>query len=302
MIRRKSTAKHAKSKETRRRLRLWGQLEIWQQEDNHFIESGYRAASGSLKECLNSWTYIHNETVNIYTHLLGAAIFLALPLVLFKKEIPPRYDTASKADIVVCLIYFLGVAICFCLSAAYHTVMNHSQKIDTFGAQLDFQGVILLMWGATVPLLYYGFYCDPSLQRAYSTLLSVLAVICSVSTFQPRFRDPYLRPVRAATFGSLAIFTMIPVLHGILKYGWKIQSQQMGVVWVLITLVLNVSGATAYAFKVPERWCRRRFDILGASHQIFHLMVVLAALTYTKGILQAFDFVHENDHICQLKA
>ena len=29
---------------------------------------------------------------------------------------------------------------------------------------------------------------------------SVLAVICSLATFQPRFRDPYLRPVRAATF------------------------------------------------------------------------------------------------------
>ena len=144
--------------------------------------------------------------------------------------------------------------------------MNHSQKMDAFGAQLDFQGVILLMWGATVPLLYYGFYCDFTLQRAYSTLvstsnslfvnilketkLSVLAVICSISTFQPRFRDPFLRPVRAATFGSLAIFTMVPVVHGIYNYGWDIQSQRMGVVWVVITLVLNVSGATAYAFKV----------------------------------------------------
>jgi len=174
--------------------------------------------------------------------------------------------------------------------------------MGVFGAQLDFQGVILLMWGATVPLLYYGFYCDFALQRTYSTLLSVLAVTCSMSTFQPRFCDPYLRPVRAATFGSLAIFTMVPVVHGIYKYGWDIQSQRMGVVWVVITLVLNVSGATAYAFKMPERWCRRRFDILGASHQIFHLMVVLAALTYTQGILQAFDFVHEYDHTCGLQS
>jgi adiponectin receptor len=80
--------------------------------------------------------------------------------------------------------------------------------------------------------------------------LSVLAVICSLATFQPRFRNPYLRPVRAATFGSLAIFIMVPVLHGLHKYGWNIQRQRMGVVWVLVTLVLNVSGAMAYAFKV----------------------------------------------------
>lgn len=187
------------------------------------------------------------------------------------------------------------------ISNRYHTVMNHSQKMDAFGAQLDFQGVILLMWGATVPLLYYGFYCHPALQRAYSILLSVLAATCSLATFQPRFRNPYLRPVRAAAFGSLAIFTMVPVLHGLHKYGWNIQRQRMGVVWVLVTLVLNVSGAMAYVFKVPERWCRRRFDILGASHQMFHLLVVLAALTYTKAILQAFDFVHGNDHTCKLQ-
>jgi adiponectin receptor len=57
------------------------------------------------------------------------------------------------------------------ISNRYHTVMNHSQKMDAFGAQLDFQGVILLMWGATVPLLYYGFYCHLALQRAYSILV-----------------------------------------------------------------------------------------------------------------------------------
>jgi adiponectin receptor len=148
---------------------------------------------------------------------------------------------------------------------SYHTVMNHSQKMDTFGAQLDFQGVILLMWGATIPIVYYGFYCDFALQRAYWALvrsprpqywgllmkkLSFLAVLCSLSTFQPRFRGPYLRPVRAATFGSLAVFTMVPVLHGIHKYGWNIQSQRMGIVWTLITLILNLTGAMAYAFKV----------------------------------------------------
>lgn len=60
---------------------------------------------------------MHNETANIYLHLIGAAIFFALPFCLFWEEIPPRYAIATKVDIVVCLIYFFGVAICFCLSA-----------------------------------------------------------------------------------------------------------------------------------------------------------------------------------------
>lgn len=80
--------------------------------------------------------------------------------------------------------------------------------------------------------------------------LSVLAAVCSVSTFHSRFQEPFLRPVRAATFGSLGLFTMVPVLHGIYRNGWLLQKQQMGITWVLITLLLNILGAMAYALKV----------------------------------------------------
>jgi adiponectin receptor len=49
--------------------------------------------------------------------------------------------------------------------------------------------------------------------------------------------------------------------------------------------------------QLPERWFRRRFDIFGTSHQVFHVMVVVAAFTYFKGMLQAFDYVHFHDNI-----
>lgn len=55
---------------------------------------------------------------------------------------------------------------------SFHTIMNHSPKVDKLGMQLDFQGVLLLMWGAAVPLIYYGFYCDKKLQIAYWSLVS----------------------------------------------------------------------------------------------------------------------------------
>ncbi|KAH9221640.1 hemolysin-III related-domain-containing protein [Leptodontidium sp. 2 PMI_412] len=263
-----------------------------------FVDFGVlSSATGSLSACFASWRYIHNETVNIYSHLIGSAIFVAIPVYLFKNEIPPRWDVATWQDVVVCLTYFFGVAICFFLSAIYHTVMCHSRSMDLFGAQLDFQGVILLMWSATIPLVFYGFHCESGLRNAYWTMLSILAAICSISTFHSRFQEPFLRPVRAATFGSLGLFTMVPVLHGVYRNGWYTQNQQMGITWVLITLALNVLGATAYALKIPERWCKRTFDIFGASHQVFHVMVVLAALTYTKGILQAFDFVHSHNSL-----
>ena len=83
----------------------------------------------------------------------------------------------------------------------------------------------------------------------YIFQLTGLALACSIFTFQPQFRDSLPRPLRAATFGSLAISAMIPVTHGILKFGWALQTQRMGLKWVLLTLILNTVGATAYAIK-----------------------------------------------------
>lgn len=130
--------------------------------------------------------------------------------------------------------------------------MSHSSRMFHIGIQLDFEGVLLLMWGATVPLIYYGFYCDPKLQKVYWSLLSVFALACSIFTFQPRFRDPHLRPLRAATFGSFAFSSIIPVVHAAAKYGWAVQSQRMGLYWVIGTLCFNTAGATAYAVKVSH--------------------------------------------------
>jgi adiponectin receptor len=140
-------------------------------------------------------------------------------------------------------------------ASSFHTVMNHSARLFSLGMQLDFQGIILLMWGANIPLIYYGFICSRTLQIVYWTLTTTLAICCSVVTFQPRFSQPHLRPMRAATFGSLALSTFVPVIHGIAVYGYGVQNRRMSLQWVLATLVLNTTGAAAYAFKVRQIYC-----------------------------------------------
>jgi hypothetical protein len=45
------------------------------------------------------------------------------------------------------------------------------------GAQLDFQGVILLMWGASVPTVFYSTPCDAELRRGYWKLVSLLHLL-----------------------------------------------------------------------------------------------------------------------------
>ena len=49
-------------------------------------------------------------------------------------------------------------------TSSFHTVSNHSREITRFGNQLDYLGIIIVMWGSTIPSDYYGFYCSPKLQ------------------------------------------------------------------------------------------------------------------------------------------
>ncbi|KAF0291092.1 Adiponectin receptor protein [Amphibalanus amphitrite] len=47
---------------------------------------------------------------------------------------------------------------------------------------------------------------------------------------------------------------------------------------------LYVAGALLYAFRVPERWFPGKCDIYFQSHQIFHVLVVAAAMVHYHGV------------------
>lgn len=175
-------------------------------------------------------------------------LFLTIPTYVSGLQISPRFAVATPVDIAVCSIYFAGVSICFFLSAFYHTVMNHSYEHSRLGLELDYQGIILLMWGATAPLICHGFKYDSKLQKLCRFLLSALATAWSIMTFQPRFRDAPLQ--RAAIIYCLALSKAFPILHNIIKYGVKIKAQHMGLVWVVITPALKTVGVSAYAIRV----------------------------------------------------
>ncbi|KAI0158040.1 hemolysin-III channel protein-like protein Izh2 [Hypoxylon sp. FL1284] len=273
----------------------WDDLPPWKQHGSDHLRTGYRAESGSIRSCLHSWSYLHNETVNIFSHIIGAVLFLGLPFCIFRTEIPPRYKIATTADVVVCSIYFLGVGVCFTLSALFHTFMCHSEAVCSLGMKLDYQGILLLMWGANVPLIYYSIPCELRSQIAYWSLNTLLAGLCSVATFHPSIGGPHLGHMRAwlfATFGFCSVIA--PILIGIAKHGIEDQTSRVGLPWILLTALFDGIGVVVYALKFPEQRYPRMFDLFGASHQVMHVMVVLAALTYTKAMLQAFDFYHQH--------
>lgn len=93
-------------------------------------------------------------------------------------------------------------------------------------------------------------------------------------------------------FVALGLSAVIPVLHGSSLYGIDQMQKQIGLNWVILQGALYIIGAGIYAARVPEKWHPGRYDVLGSSHQIFHLFVVAAATSHLFGLLKAFDYRH----------
>ena len=45
-------------------------------QDNEYIKEGYRVGFNTVRKVLRSLFMIHNETTNVWSHLLGALLFV----------------------------------------------------------------------------------------------------------------------------------------------------------------------------------------------------------------------------------
>jgi adiponectin receptor len=113
----------------------WNELFTWQQ-DNRFITNGYRPASYPYRKSVASIWHIHNQSVNIWTHLLGA-VAASFSTFTFYGYVRLRSNTATSEDVFMFSCFFVGAAGCLSMSAAYHAISNHSAEVAMFGNQLD---------------------------------------------------------------------------------------------------------------------------------------------------------------------
>lgn len=88
------------------------------------------------------------------------------------------------------------------------------------------------------------------------------------------------------------------MIHGVVVYGFHQAWQQTGMPYYLLEGAIFILGATFYAFRFPESSKPGKFDILGSSHNIFHVLVVIATFVHLAGIWQAFGYHYRHNSMC----
>ncbi|KAK7205406.1 adiponectin receptor protein [Myxozyma melibiosi] len=272
------------------RVLFWDDLPAWRQ-DNQFIRSGYRHESFSWKGCFESLTYLHNESVNIYSHLVGSLFFLIF-LGVTLDALLPRYPSTSTKDFAVFIIFFVGAVLCLGMSSTYHCMNCHSESVAKFGNRLDYIGIIFLIVGSFVPAIYYGLHSLARTMPIFFAIVAVLGTVCTILTLRPEFADPSWRTFRASMFVVFGVSGVIPMAYCAYELGYAELKSRVQLPYMLAEGALYISGAAIYAARIPERFRPGKFDLIGSSHQIFHFFVVAAAVSHLIGIIKAYRFCH----------
>jgi adiponectin receptor len=147
------------------------EAESWQ-HDNEFLLAGYRRVSNSYHACFASLFYLHNQTGNVYSHIIGALIFLSWTIQTYN-DLYLRYETSDLNDLLAFGIFLIGAFICFGLSATFHTFGNHSQAVYNNWLLFDLYGILALIIGTVFSGTYYAFYCERNWWITYSIGVSI---------------------------------------------------------------------------------------------------------------------------------
>ncbi|KAI8615604.1 hemolysin-III related-domain-containing protein [Chytriomyces sp. MP71] len=274
------------------------EMPAWYQHEP-FIWSGYRPIKPSYKHCLNSLAYWHNETGNIYTHLIGALLFIGLlgytygPLFTHSSM-----DGVGWRDILAFLAMHLGITSCFVLSVAFHLFCCHSQEVHRACLRADYAGIVFQIGGCFITSVSYAFYCDKTLQAVYIAMILLSGAATIFTNISSRFMKPRFGALRLFLFIAFGFLGLIPIAHSCILHGFELTKRSIAFNYLLLVALFDVGGALIFHFRIPERFAPGRFDYIGSSHQIMHVAIVLGAVAHYLGTMEAFTFWHRQNGQC----
>ncbi|KAK4604507.1 hypothetical protein RGQ29_012839 [Quercus rubra] len=323
---------HHHHHEDREKTKRFALVSFWElpdyMKDNEFIHNYYRA-NWPLKEALFSIFRWHNETLNVWTHLLGFILFLGLTVANLM-EVPQVVDllgffTRSMLNSAETNISHNSED--FIVETTKLIDLKHvtSPEMDIATASrwpffVFLSGSMFCLLSSSVCHLFscHSHHLNLMLLRMDYVGITIMII---TSFFPPIYYifecDPLWQFVYLGGITAMGMFTVVTMLSPSLsssKYrafrAFLFSSMGLfGIVPTIHALIVNwgnpqrnttltyelamatsyLTGTFIYVTRIPERWKPGWFDLAGHSHQIFHVFVVMGALAHYGATLVILD-------------
>lgn len=177
------------------------------------------------------------------------------------------------------LVFLLGSMFCLLSSSICHLFCCHSHALNTLLLRIDYIGIVVMIITSFFPPIYYIFQCSPHYQLMYLSSITIIGIFTVVTVLSPAMLTNKYRPFRALLFGAMGGFGLVPAVHAVIVC-WNEPFRNETLAYETAMGFSYVIGTVVYVTRVPERWRPGWFDLAGQSHQIFHVLVIIAALAH----------------------
>lgn len=220
-------------------------------------------------ECIKSLFQWNNETINVWTHFFTLLFFVW-------KFYSLQVDLLWNPDYWPLLAFAIGSFSYPALSTIAHAFSSMPLNIRHLCFCCDYAGISVYSMGSSVAYFAYSTPTDVrdsllgSLHQPVNLIMAVFCChICCISRHK-KWRS-IQTTMRAASFAVPYIFTSSFVIYGILssfytKSTWFHYSQFFWCTLMAVTMTA----------KIPEKYFSEYFDVVGHSHQWFHIFVFIA--------------------------
>jgi len=198
---------------------------------------------------------MHNETVNIWTHIFGFMLFAALlPITV------AQLDNATER--VIFLLYIVPCIELFGASACYHLFKDQSERAGKLWQKLDHLSIIFLLWGSDMPMICYGFWSFPTLQMLYVAAVTMLVICVALIIRGDEMQTPHLHMLRRAVLVGTCAVGWMQLVHEMSLKGWSSSNALRALACWAKAFGIYLLGFAFFVSRVPEALFPVKFDLI----------------------------------------
>lgn len=255
-----------------------------------YILEGYRT-NYEFWDTFISVFEMHNETMNIWSHLIGFFSIVYIGLYYFTEDV---MKTMNNTEYFYYQLYLVAASLCMLFSAIFHWFCCISPKVYDKLLLLDLSGVALLVAGSYFPAVYYGFYCDKPAQNFHIHLayfVLIMGLVAPHITYEINGRM-----IRPFILASLAVLGLCPFVHWIITTPAEAR-HELAFGYYIVFLLYGLGFWFWFSGWPEKNHPKSKFFVyLLPSHSLWHFCVVAAVFWWFRHINKSSVFFQK--HSC----
>ena len=249
------------------------------------VSTSYRKPCNCALTCILSLTTLHNELVNAWTHIFGSIAATGCLIATLYTASPERVGATT-----VLSLFAAGGMFMFTNSALYHTFCCHSDSASKTVQCMDWLGISVFLFGSNLVVSYFEIF-DYGYETVFYvfTALNIVMAVFSYYTTYSALQLVYVEKKEVSSGGwnpLLAVMNtyifrtsvvMMYALGALLAWlvGYALTGNANNHLAPIIGMYVCSGSVVFCLFDFPEAFFPKgTFDIVGASHQLFHVGII----------------------------